>query len=148
MESVIDITTGVNNTFHMTNRAIWLLSATCLLAGFCLLYQGPSSGALGHWSSALGTLLIVMPVGMATGITARRRRHERREDDPSSLEYQAARVAGSKSYVDCLLMGLLLVIALAAFPGAFPAQWAVLFVVLAVLSYWMRYILALRGLRG
>lgn len=138
----------VKNTFRMTNRVLCLTASACALAGFSLLYQGSALGLAGPLGRGLAIALIVVPVGLATNIASRRRRHANREDDHSSLEYQAHRDTSSRALGDALVLASLLVLVLAVWPTTAPVVWGVLFLGLVVADYWVRYLASVRTLRG
>lgn len=128
---------------------MWGVAITCMLVGVCLLYvvgQDAEPASLMTQFMAVG--LIVMPCGLAVNITARRRRANRHEDSPDSVEFQAAVSARSAAFGDALLLSALAMLALTVAPGSLPMLWAVLLLVAIVTAFWLRYAVALRRMRG
>lgn len=128
---------------------MWGVAITCMLVGVCLLYvldQDAEPASL--MTQFMAVVLIVMPLGLAVNTTARRRRANRHEDSPDSVEFQAAVSARSAAFGDALLLSALVMLALTIAPGALPMLWAVLLLVAIVTAFWLRYAVALRRMRG
>ncbi|MFX0539239.1 hypothetical protein ACQBAT_04830 [Ornithinimicrobium sp. Y1847] len=92
--------------------------------------------------------IATLPIGLAINTWARRRRTHRREDSRDSVEHEAAHRARSQSFGDSLILGALLILALAIVPGSMPVLWGFSFLALLVISFWARYQFVLRELRG
>lgn len=131
----------------MTTR-VWVVAALCVAAGLWLLSLGGAADGSEGWPTLLGTLLVVVPTGLATNVTARRRRARRREDSPDSVESLAAHQARSAAFGDTLVLGALLVLALAVTAGPGAWAWAMTFLAGTVVAFWLRYAVTLRRLRG
>ncbi len=93
-------------------------------------------------------MLLVAPIGLAVNITARRRRKRRRQDRPDSVEYQAAVSARSSAFGDALLLAALAMLALTVAPGPLPMLWSLLLLAALLTVFWIRYVIALRQMRG
>lgn len=132
----------------MTTTRVWVVAGLCVVAGLWLLLQVGSTDASRGWATVLAYLLVVMPVGLATNLTARRRRARRREDSPDSVEFRAAHQARSAAFGDTLVLGALLMLALTVTAGPGGWAWGMLFLLSTVVAFWLRYAVALRQLRG
>jgi hypothetical protein len=130
----------------MRSRDIWVLAAVLVLAGVTLLYladEGESTVI-----RMLGMALFVIPVGLAVNITARRRRRERREDSPDSVERQAWQNAAARAFRGTLVVNGVLMLALLYVPGPVPGLWAIGAFVALPLIFWVLYAVELDKLRG
>lgn len=132
----------------MSTRVLWAVAAILCLTGFTVLHAGTPE--LLPWvdNRALANVLIVVALSLVSGITARRRRRARREDDPSSLEFQAHQTAAAQTLGDAMVFVSLLVLALVVKPTSTPVWWAVTLLVLLVADYWARYAAVTGSLRG
>lgn len=130
----------------MTTRVIWAVTAVLAVAGLALLYlvdeQEPSG------LRVLGTLLMIVPVGLAVNVTARRRRAAARQDSPHSLEFQAWHAARSSAFEGSIVLVALLVLVLVVAPGSQPGLWALGCLVAMAGLFWVLYARQLRVLRG
>lgn len=130
----------------MRTRDIWVLAVVLVLAGVGLLSVADDRDST--LLRALGSGLMVVSVGLAVNITARRRRRERREDSPDSVEWQASRNAAARSFGGAVVVGGLLMLALLVVPGPVPGLWAIgAWAVLPAL-FWVFYVVELDKLRG
>lgn len=96
----------------------------------------------------LGRILMAVPVALALNITLRRRRDDRKESSPDSVEFRAAQLARSQAFTDAIILACLLFLALAVMTDTTAALAAMAFVNLVVGAFWVRYRLALRALGG
>lgn len=95
----------------------------------------------------LAFALVIMPTGLATNVTARRRRRARREDSPDSVERQASQTAAVRSFQGALIIIGLLMLALMYVPGEMPALWAIAALVALTVLFWIFYAVELGKLR-
>lgn len=132
----------------MSTRLVWAVAITCMLVGVALgVVLRVSEGSARIGGELSSALLVIAPLGLAVNITARRRAN-RHEDSPDSVEFQAAVSARSAAFGDALLLSALVMLALTIAPGALPMLWAVLLLVAIVTAFWLRYAVALRRMRG
>ncbi|WP_151526842.1 hypothetical protein [Serinicoccus kebangsaanensis] len=129
----------------MTTRTIWLVTALLAVGGIALLYVAEDGAT---WLRILATVLVVVPVGLATNISARRRRAARRADAPDSVESRATHAARSDAFEGSLILVALTILALTVVPGALPMVWAVLCLLGMVALFWVRYTIHLERLGG
>ena len=123
---------------------MWGMVGLFVVTGYVLL---DTVGESWPWQ-LLAFALIIMPVAMAANITAGRRRAQRREDSPDSVEYQAAVAARSDAFTASLLIMALLMLALMVVPGPWSWLWALGGLVVGVAAFWVRYQVLLGRLRG
>lgn len=117
-----------------------------VLAGFAL--HWPADQRDSTLLQVLASALVIMPIGLATNVTARRRRRARREDSPDSVERQASQTASARTFRGALLISGLLVLALMYVPGEMPALWAIAAWVALPVLFWIFYAVELGKLRG
>lgn len=130
----------------MRSRDIWLLATVLALAGVALLWSADRQDSTLLRALAFG--LIIVPAGLATNLTARRRRRLGREDSPDSVERQASQAAAARSFHGALIVSGLLMLALLYAPGPLPALWAIGAFVALPLLFWVLYAVELGKLRG
>lgn len=116
------------------------------MVGAVMLYV--TSGDVSSIMGGLASFMMILPIPLALNITLGRRRRNRKEDSPDSIEFQAARTARAGAYVDTVILGLVLLLVLLVVPGQNPALWCGLFLATAVIAFWARYAVELRSLRG
>ncbi|WP_281965133.1 hypothetical protein [Serinicoccus marinus] len=129
----------------MSTRALWIVAGLCAVVGMALLYLVTDPA---FWVQLLGIWLVVGPLGIALNLTLGRRRRERREDSPDSIEHQAAIAARSDTFEVSLILVLLLLLALVVAPGQLPWLWALLCLTVMLATFWVRYTVRLDRLRG
>lgn len=112
-----------------------------------MLWGGSSSSGAGLALSVIGGAL-TLPFFLAINITARRRRSATGADRPHSVELHAANTARGGAFGDSLIILPLATLGLAAVPTLLPALWGALALTAVVASFWIRYTLTLRGIRG
>ena len=117
-----------------------------VLAGFAL--HWPADPRDSTLLRVLAFALVIMPIGLAANVTARRRRRARREDSPDSVERQASQTASARTFRGALLISGLLVLALMYVPGEMPALWAIAAWVALPVLFWIFYAVELGKLRG
>lgn len=130
----------------MRSRDIWLLVTLLVLAGAAVLWlaEQQDSAVLRVFAFAL----MIIPPSLAVNVTAQRRRRERREDSPDSVERQAAQNAAAQAFKGTLVVIGLLMLALMYVPGPLPGLWGLgAFAALPVL-FWVCYAVELTKLRG
>lgn len=133
----------------MSTGRVWTIAAICMLVGVGLMLAlAESAGPARLTGQLAGMLLLIVPQGLAVNITARRRRARRREDSPDSVEFQAVVSARSGAFGDALLLTVLTMLALTVVPGPLPMLWSLLLVVALLAAFWVRYLGALRQMRG
>lgn len=126
-----------------------MIAAICVAAGIALmLVLGERVGPARYTGQLAGMLLAFVPLGLAVNVTARRRRARRREDSPDSVEFQAAVSARSGAFGDALVLSALAMLALTVAPGPLPMLWSLFLVVALITAFWVRYVTALKQLRG
>lgn len=130
----------------MRFRDIGVLAAVLVLAGVALLWLADQRDST--LLRVLASALVIMPIGLATNVTARRRRRARREDSPDSVERQASQAAAARSFQGALIIGGLLMLALMYVPGEAPALWGVAAWVALPVLFWIFYAVELGKLRG
>lgn len=130
----------------MRSRDIWVLVAVLVLAGVALLsVAGQRDSSL---LRVLALALIVVPVGLTANVTARRRRQERREDAPDSVERQAAQRAAAQAFRAVIVVNGLLMLALVLVPGPLPGLWGIGAFAAVPVLFWACYAVELSRLRG
>ena len=132
----------------MSIGRVWAAAVVCVVAGISLLALADGVEQSGSLVRVAGFALMIVPVGLAANVTARRRRARRREDSPDSVEFQAAQVARSAAFEDGLVLACLTMLALAVRPGPLPMLWAVRLILALIASFGVRYALALGRIRG
>lgn len=128
----------------MRTPTVWLAAAMVAVAGIAVRMLGGDGGL----PTLLGSLMVALPLGLAVNLTVRRRRDAAGESSPDSVEFQSAHRARSQAYGDTVILGALLVLALAVLDGPRGAMLGLAFLTLAVAAFWIRYRLALKDLRG
>lgn len=130
---------------------IWWAAVLLALGGLVLQLWGAdveaTDPAQDSWG-VLGMLLVVVPLGLAVNITARRRRDASGASSPDSVEFRVAQEASSRAYADTVVLGAALVLVLAVVAGTLAALAAMAFLAVAVGAFWIRYWLGLRAMRG
>lgn len=130
----------------MRSRDIWLLVTVLVLAGAAVLWfaEGQDSALL----RVLAFAMMVIAPSLAVNVTAQRRRRDRREDSPDSVERQASQSAAAQAFKGTVVVNGLLMLALMYVPGPLPGLWGlVAFAALPVL-FWVCYAVELTKLRG
>ncbi|QFG69951.1 hypothetical protein [Ornithinimicrobium pratense] len=130
----------------MRSRDICLLAAALFLAGVALLYLADQREST--LIRVLSSALMIIPAGLAANVISRRRRRERREDSPDSVERRAWQNAYERALLGVLVINGLLMLALLYVPGPTPGLWGIAaFAALPVLI-WSCYAVELRKLGG
>lgn len=71
---------------------MWSIAIVCLAVGMSLiLILDQTDGQAPFFGLLAATLLVIVPIGLASNVTARRRRTRRREDSPDGVGSPAAR---------------------------------------------------------
>lgn len=135
----------------MRTSHIWWVTGLLAAGGVALQIWGANVDAgtpmEDPWG-VLGMILVACPLALALNITLRRRRDDRRESSPDSVEFRAAQLARSQAFTDAVMLACLLFLALAVLVDATAALVAMVFVALVVAAFWIRYRLALRAVGG
>ncbi|MGL5405995.1 MAG: hypothetical protein ACRDAX_04275 [Propionibacteriaceae bacterium] len=118
------------------------------MVGVVLLLVAERVGGNGEWLLyGIGSIL-TLPILLALSIAVNRKRAAKGELSADSVEHKAAHMARSGSFGDALVIVCLLLIPLSLRPGKLPVLWGVLCLALIVISFWIRYVIALKKLRG
>ncbi len=134
----------------MRTSHIWWVAVLLAAGGLVLQLWGADVEAnpvQDPWG-VLGTLLVVVPLGLAVNLTVRRRRDASGASSPDSVESRVAQQARSAAYTDTLLLGAGLFLLLAVVADTVAALAVMAFVTLAAGAFWVRYRLGLRAVRG
>lgn len=132
----------------MKTTTLWTLSIPLALAGAVIILLADSmTGTMVYVMYGIGALL-ELPFFLTVNIAAQRKRGETGADQADSMEFAAARQARSSSFIDGIIIAAVLMAVSAFFPTTFPVLWLFGFLLIYVTAFWIRYLRALKTLRG